>query len=375
MSITNTYFPDYAIHPGEILEETLLARQMKKTDLAERAELSLKTVSLIINGKEQISADTAIKFERVLGVSASIWSNVDANYKLFVARSRSRVSSAVATDWISKFPIKELKKLNVLPNTKNSIEIAEGLLHFFGVANIPAYNEVFTYALSAHYRHSTSYMSNLESLASWLRLSEVKAEAIQTSPFDKDLLIKNINTVKSFLDKPIEKVINNLIELYRQSGIAIVITPELEDTHICGASKWLSKDKAMLSLSLRFKKDDHFWFNFFHETAHILLHSKKMTFIDIEPSVSSKSLLTETNSEEDEANSYARKILISDLLYNEFTQNKNITKLNIITFSKKHHIAPSILVGRLQYDNLLNHSYCNDLKKTITYEMISEAIN
>jgi len=31
---TNTYAPDYAVHPGEILDETLFARGIKKADFA-----------------------------------------------------------------------------------------------------------------------------------------------------------------------------------------------------------------------------------------------------------------------------------------------------------------------------------------------------
>jgi len=77
------YKPDYAVPPGEILEEILEARNIKKRDLAERCGLSAKTVSLIISGKAPITPGTAIQFERVLGVPANIWNNLEANYRLF----------------------------------------------------------------------------------------------------------------------------------------------------------------------------------------------------------------------------------------------------------------------------------------------------
>lgn len=42
--------------------------------------------------------------------------------------------------------------------------------------------------------------------------------------------------------------------------------------------------KAVIQLSLRHKTDDHLWFSFFHEAGHVLLHSKKETFITGDPS-------------------------------------------------------------------------------------------
>jgi HTH-type transcriptional regulator / antitoxin HigA len=52
--------PDYAVQPGKILDETLSARNMKKSEFAERCQLSVKTISQIINEKAPITPETAI---------------------------------------------------------------------------------------------------------------------------------------------------------------------------------------------------------------------------------------------------------------------------------------------------------------------------
>ena len=67
---TTDYEPDYSIHPGEILNETLQARGIRKTDFAERCGISLKTISQIVNCKAPVTPETALQFERVLDVSA-----------------------------------------------------------------------------------------------------------------------------------------------------------------------------------------------------------------------------------------------------------------------------------------------------------------
>lgn len=86
MNTVNKYMPDYAIHPGEILEETLDARGILKSDFARRCGISAKTVSQIISGNAPVQPDIALHFERVLGVSSTIWNNLNAQYDLHQAR-------------------------------------------------------------------------------------------------------------------------------------------------------------------------------------------------------------------------------------------------------------------------------------------------
>lgn len=70
------YEPDYAVSSGEVLEETLETRNIKKVDLAHRCGLSAKTISQIINSSAPVSPETALCFQRVLGVSANIWNSI-----------------------------------------------------------------------------------------------------------------------------------------------------------------------------------------------------------------------------------------------------------------------------------------------------------
>ncbi len=88
--IINEFEPDYAVHPGQILEETLEAQGLTKSEFAKRAGLTPKTVSLIIASKAPVTSENAIAFERVLGISAHIWSSIDAEYRLFEARQKAQ---------------------------------------------------------------------------------------------------------------------------------------------------------------------------------------------------------------------------------------------------------------------------------------------
>lgn len=77
----NEYTPAEVLPPGATLAETLEAVGMTQAELARRADRPVKTVNEIVEGKTELTADTAIQLERVLGVPASLWLSLERNYR------------------------------------------------------------------------------------------------------------------------------------------------------------------------------------------------------------------------------------------------------------------------------------------------------
>jgi hypothetical protein len=98
--------------------------------------------------------------------------------------------------------------------------------------------------------------------------------------------------------------------LCAESGIAIAPVKELPKTRLSGSTFWLNGEKAVIILSLRYKRNDHFWFTFFHEAGHVLLHSKKGVIIN--------GYSLSGSVQEDEANTFAADLLIPSKAYNSF---------------------------------------------------------
>jgi HTH-type transcriptional regulator / antitoxin HigA len=93
-------------------------------------------------------------------------------------------------------------------------------------------------------------------------------------------------------------------------GVAVVFTQNLPKAPISGATRWFHS-KPIIQLSGRFKANDHFWFTFFHEAAHIILHGKKDIFLENVEG-------TEVDREkEEEANAFAAKTLLSESEFQE----------------------------------------------------------
>jgi HTH-type transcriptional regulator/antitoxin HigA len=84
--------PDQAIHsdrpipPGEYLEEVLGELGMTKDELAKRMNRPAPKLSAIFKGEKAIMPDTAIQLEKVVGVPARIWTRLESEYRLTLAR-------------------------------------------------------------------------------------------------------------------------------------------------------------------------------------------------------------------------------------------------------------------------------------------------
>jgi len=94
--IQNQYTPDYVSPPGETLLETLEAIGMTLVEPAERTGESPKTMQMstpineIVKGIAPITPETALQFERVLGVPARFWNNRERQYREFLAHLEER---------------------------------------------------------------------------------------------------------------------------------------------------------------------------------------------------------------------------------------------------------------------------------------------
>ena len=355
-SALNEFAPDYAVHPGEILEETLEARGMKKLDFAQRCGLSDKTVSQIINGKAHVTPDTAIQFERVLGVSAAVWNNLQSNYHLHHAHEGARNKLSGKISWAKKFPVNELVKRRILKKPDNDIDTVEQLLYFFAIGDVDACQNRVS-SMSGVFRHSTSYKSDPEAVATWLRLGELYAENIETESFNRNTFLDNLHQIRELTTESPEIFEPKMKELCRTAGVALSFVSEFNRTHLSGATRWLNKDKALIILSLRHKSDDHLWFSFFHEAGHILLHGKKQIFLD--------ELRMESTESEKQANQFSANMLIPNNDYISFINAGKFNKKTVAEFAKDMNVAPGIVVGRLQHDGHIGYDWLNGLKRKV----------
>lgn len=73
-------------HPGEmLLEEFLKPLGLTQVALAERIGVSYPRVNELVHGKRAMTPDTALRLERLLGVEAQFWMNLQMAWDLYHA--------------------------------------------------------------------------------------------------------------------------------------------------------------------------------------------------------------------------------------------------------------------------------------------------
>jgi addiction module HigA family antidote len=348
----NQYRPDYVSPPGETLSETLESLGLSQADLAERTGRPKKTINEIIKGKAAITPATALQLERVLGVPASFWNQREYHYREFLAREEEKARLRKQVEWLDRLPVKSLIKLGWIEASKDKVTLLQHTLNFFGVATPQKWDELWRGSQPA-FRKSRSFKSNPAAVAAWLRKGEVDAQRINCASYNEAKFKSVLRQIRGLTITGPEYYEPELVRLCASAGVAVVFVPELPGTRVFGATRWLTPNKAVIQLSLRYKTDDHLWFTFFHEAGHILLHGKTKLFLEDD---------SDRDGQEGEANRFSAEMLIPERDLRRFKAKDERNLEAIKTFAKEIGLAPGIVVGRLQHEGFLPRSHGNGLK-------------
>jgi HTH-type transcriptional regulator/antitoxin HigA len=354
----NRFNPDYASPPGETLLETLVYMDMSQADLAARTGRPKKHINEIIKGKAAITPGMALQLERVTGVSANFWNNRECQYRETLARLNEQRTLNQQLDWLGNFPVKTMVSFGWIESSENRVQQFRILLNFFGVASPEQFQNLLDEQTA--FRKSEAFDTDRAALAAWLRKGEIDAQRVKCNKYDGKEFRNALLHVRKLSRARIDDAFNEVIDKCADTGVAVVFTRELPKTRVSGATRWLSANKAMIQLCLRYKTDDQLWFTFFHEAGHILLHGKRDVFVE-------KTQLQSQDIKEVEANTFASNILIPEAMYRKFA-GRNITEETVQSFSSDLDIAPGILVGRLQHDGHLPFNKLNHLKKRLEWK-------
>lgn len=337
--------PTVAIPPGETIRENMEFLGMNQKELAARLDITPKHLSNILNGNAPITYDTALKLESVIGSSAQFWMNLETNFQLNKARLVEQERLGADLEILKDIPYKEMSEFGWVKETTNRTERVFNCRSFFGVAELSSIKRSYDVAYKKHKRLKN--ISDFGILA-WLRKAEMEGLNVEVEKLSKKKLKRLIPTFRELTMKEPADFYPEIKRLCSECGVALVLVPYLPKTYICGATIWRN-NKAILALSVRGKRADVFWFTFFHELAHLINHSNNEFHISYD-------------NEDDEADVLASNYLISEEKYRNFIERYDYrNKAQIINYSREIGIAPFILLGRLQHDELIGYQYFNDL--------------
>ena len=353
MAANTTMIPesDLAIPPGEFLAEELVARGMTQLDLARRMGRPPQVVSSIVQGHKAITAATALELEDVLGLSAQFWQRLEEDYRLALARAAKQEAAKQDEQRLSEFPVKRMQDLGWLPAGTARAERASMLRQYFAVA---ALDRVSSTPALAAFRATGKPAKEKGALAAWMRKGELLAEQEGVpSPFNAPQFRSALEQTRRLTTSPPQEAVPAVQELWREAGVQLLFVPELPGVGVNGCTRWRSSDHALVQVNLRWKWADILWLTLFHEGHHVLRHRLKKVYA---PGFDDE--------DEDAAEAFARDRLIAPDDWRAFIERaERFTTPAVQAFAESEGISPGIVVGRLQYEELIARSSLNELRE------------
>ena len=339
-----------AIPPGATVREQLEHRNMSQKEFAQRMDMSEKHISHLINGKVELTQETALRLESVLGVPARFWNNMEALYREQEARVLEELSIERDEIIASKMPYSECVKLGWLQPAQKRIDKVYNLRKFFEVANLGIIEKIPIYGIA--YRTAGKSIKSDYAKAIWAQKARRDARSVKTDSININLLKKSLSHIRALTTLSPDIFCKKLEDILASCVIALVFLPHINSSLIHGAT-FVDGNYIVLGLTVRGKYADMFWFSLFHELGHIL-----------KGHITNNFSTTEVN--EKEADKFAQDTLISYEEYSSFINKKDFSKTEIVYFANQIGIAPGIVLGRLQKENHIPYSWHHDLK--IMYE-------
>jgi len=360
------FAPDWVSPPGETILDIAEERGWTQAELALRLGYTEKHVSQLINGKAQLSVDAALRLERVLGSTADFWLNREANFQRHKARLEAAERHASWAGWLDELPLRELMACEAVPklrmDAKNKPGLVDACLRFFGVASPDEWRAHYG-GMQVAFRRSREDQSDVGAISAWLRLGEQQAEKLDGPKYDKSRFEKALVNIRGLTQEQPSVFEPQMRRLLHDAGVLLVLVPAIPRAHVSGVARWLNPTRPLIQLSLYGKTNDKFWFSFFHEAAHILLHAgsredKLSIFLD-DPNAAHTD-----DPREHEANTWAGNWMIPEIHVSTLLQLR--TKRAVADFAQAIGIHPGIVVGRLQHDGHIDPSWMNDLKQSFS---------
>lgn len=356
MTRSTEFCPAWASPPGETVRELAAKKNLRSDDLAQALGVPREDLSRLFNGELPITAARAKGLAGVVGASVRFWLAREAQYRrdLQALQDDSR-------QWVSSLPLADMARYGWLKAATSSGDKLRHALEFFEVSTVDEWRDAWLSdraGLTA-YRTSPVFTAQSASVAAWLRQGELAAAELPVGTWSRECFERLLPSLK-----PLTRVrepaqfIPQLQEQCAACGVAVVIVRAPKGCPASGATR-VKNGKAILQLSVRYLRDDSFWFTFFHEAGHLVLHGDRL-FLEW-------SDRRELDShEEDEANKFAGQVLIPPSEEAALSALRHEYR-SIMRFAKNLSISPGIVVGQLQHRGLVRQDKLNFLKKRYSW--------
>ena len=327
-----------AFPPGEYLAEELEERGWTQADLAEILGRPLQLVSEIINGRKEITRETAAQLGAAFGTSAEYWLNLQDLYHLWrhrqdPAKTRELTEVELRAKMNSIAPMGQLRRRGLITATSARDQATE-LCALLGIATL---DDAPDFDAAARRSNATDAPTPLQYV--WLACARKATEGMRTSRFDEGGLRALASEIPTMTRNP--STIRQLPALFARVGVALTYVPPFTGGKISGAA-FLRKgdpDRPVIAISGLGKRLDKVQFTLLHEAAHLALHH-------VEPG---QPLIDDEDEERSDVEDAADDLAATWLRNSDAAEPPSrVTQAWIDDEARRLGVHPITVVGRLQ---------------------------
>lgn len=341
------FVPRWASAPGDTIKDALDEQRVDTHSLAEALALSGEELDALLRGDTPLTIRLAERLSSTVGGSIEFWMTRDGQYR----EDRSRVA---ADAWAQRLPIGEMATWGwIASDVDDWVGRIEMCLHFFDVET-PEVWETDREALAkrTHFRSSRALDADEFAVAAWLRRCEIELSEVLCRAWDRDGFARLLPQLL-----PLTRVRDPrlfLVELRTRCaevGVAVGVVRAPRGCPVSGAALQLANGQPSIALSGRHRADDHLWFTFFHEAAHLLLHGTDALYLDeIEPDSDPPS-----SAEEIQADDFAGALLVPPEYEDRLIRARR-SPLELRGIAGEIGVSLGIVVGQLQHRGAIGYN-------------------
>ena len=319
--------------PGDYLKSVLEEKGIKNVELAVRMGRSAQYVTDIIKGHKAFDVELAIEISKALDESPT-----PIDFMAVAVKHLESTSGPSRSEILKNYDYaEELVKLKWVDGSTSPEMLNKQLSDFWSLKD-----------KVANFRQSKSRFLNPDARRAWAIQVYRKAQEqrAELPKYDKSKLPELYTTLQALMDTP--EGVAEVPKVLAQFGIAFVALKNPSKCPVDGVGN--ENDGApYVGMSLRIARLDTFWFTLMHELKHIELEHKNVIPDTID-------VASDDNPDEVRANEGAAELLISASDYDDFVFDGDFTLKAIQAKSNALERHPSILIGRLKRDHILDWS-------------------
>ena len=368
--ISNSFYPDWEYGPAEIIKTFI---DIKNIEISMLNPVQQSVIKGLLAEDSIPNNDSIRTLSEIFNCDTKFWENIFKQYVHNIIRFKETEIDKNHPEFDEL--LNEISKKNWLPRSKYKSINQANLKAFF---NTPSHEPLDSTVIlektinASKFKRIGDYVSSELNLATLVQKAEweLKKQNI-TAPWNPQLFSENLQKIKLLSRKRrMDNFSSELNELCNEAGVGLVILETLPKTPIRGISKFTDDGNPLIVITTKYNKDHIFWQTFFHEAAHLILHSDRKIHLDEGETI----IPFLDNSMEVEADNF----MVSTLLY-PFELSEVIKKIdfqlmkrdqlaswrNIVNVAEQIQISPSLLTGLLKREAKIPYSYFNKGHKPV----------